>query len=127
MNEKQPNVMFKLNILEQQIKNVNAQIDSVERTMADLDSLKIDLDELKGSKEKEIMALIGRGIFIKAKIISEDLMVDVGGGRFVKKDVSETKGIITEQIEKLEKVKDELNESLMGINEELNKTVMDEQ
>ena len=70
------------------------------------------------------MAPIGRGIFIKSKLLDEELTVDVGGKNFVKKSIPDTKSILEEQIKKLEQVREELNQNLEKINEELTKTFM---
>ena len=78
------------------------------------------MEELKESTGKEIYAPVGKGIFVKAKIFSEDLNVDVGNGNFVKKSIPETKELIEEQIKKLEQVKTEMENNL----EELGKEVM---
>ena len=88
-----------------------------------MNTLSIGLDELKGSEGKEILAPIGRGIFAKTKLISEELTVDVGGGNFVKKSIANTKKIIEEQVNKLEDVKIELNDNLEKIGEEMERVV----
>jgi prefoldin subunit 5 len=60
-------------------------------------------------------------------VTSDDLIVDIGDKKFVKKSVEETQNIIDEQIKKLEEVKAELDERLNEINEELTKVFMEAQ
>ncbi|MEJ2267588.1 MAG: hypothetical protein P8X70_00745, partial [Nanoarchaeota archaeon] len=79
MEDAQQELMFKFRMFEQQIKQLQQQIQAVEQGVGELSSLDIGLDELKGSEGKEIMAPIGRGIYIKAKLLSEELTVDIGG------------------------------------------------
>lgn len=90
-------------------------------------SLSNGLDELVGKKGQEIFAPIGRGIFAKAKLESEDLNVDIGGGNFVQKNIPETKKIIEDQISKLDDVQRELEENLEKVGEEFNKMIMEAQ
>ncbi len=124
-DKNQQEVIFKLNLFEQQIKQLQAQLEAVDKTIADNIKLNEEIGGLKNSSGKEIMASIERGIFIKSKITSEDLIVDIGGKNFVKKNVGETQEIIKGQIEKLDAVKKELEENLSEVNEEMTKVFMD--
>jgi len=116
-------IIFKFQMFEQQIQQLQQQLQAVEQGIEEMTSLNLELDELKGSKDKEILAPIGRGIFAKTKLLSEELTIDVGGGNFVKKSIPEAKSIIKKQIEKLEEVKKELENNLEKISEELEKVV----
>jgi len=108
-----------LSMYEQQIQQIQQQIQAVEKGKIELKSLKIGLGGLVGSKDKEVLAPVGRGIFSETKLTSEKMLVDVGGGNFVKKTIPETQEIIEKQIKKLEEVKIELEENLQKLLEEL--------
>lgn len=127
LNAKQQELLFKFSMFEQRIQAIQQQIKAVEESAIDLDSLNLGLDELSGKMGEDILAPMGRGIFVKAKLSSEDLLVDVGGKNFVNKSISETKEIIGEQIGKLDKIKKELNEKLSEIDQELMKTIEEAQ
>jgi len=127
MDKNQEELMQKFGMYEQQIQQLQQQLESVEQAIIEMNSLVLGLDELVGSKDKEILAPIGRGIFTKTKLISEDLTVDVGGKNFVKKSIPETKKLIQTQVEKLEEVKKELEGNLEEINNELTMTFMESQ
>ena len=114
-DKKQQELILKLGMYEQQIQQVQQQLEAIEHGIVELDSLNTELDEIKGSEGKEIMAQIGRGIFIKSKILSDELIVDVGGKNFVKKTVPETQELINKQLEKLEEAKESLNNSIIEI------------
>lgn len=119
MDQKQQELIFKLSLYEQQIQQMQQQQDAVERGLQELILLSKDIDELKNSKNKEIFASIGKGIFIKSKIISEDLIVDIGNKNFVKKSVQETKELIEKQVNNLKNILKELEKSIKQINKEL--------
>ena len=127
MEADQQKLMFKLSIFEQQIRQLQQQIQAVEQGIVDISSLSLGLDDLKGSEGKEILAPIGRGIYAKTKLLSEELTVDIGGGNFVKKGIDDTKKIISEQIKKLEKVKRDLEKSLDNLGQELEKVMLEGQ
>jgi len=127
MQANQQEIMFKLSMFEQQINQLQQQIQAVEQSIIDMDTLHIGLDEIASGEGKDIFAPIGRGIFAKAKIVSEDLIVDIGGRNFVKKTVPQTKKILEEQIEKLEEVKRELDFNIDKVNDELQQTLMEAQ
>lgn len=127
MNEIPQETIFKLNMLEQQVQQIQEQLKAVERGIAEMDNLISGLDNLQGAKGKEIFAPIGRGIFARARLDSEELNVDIGGGNFVKKNIPETKKIIEEQIQKLEEVQKELEEGLKKISEEFNTLILEAQ
>ena len=127
MEKNQEELMYKLQMYEQQIQQLQQQLEAVEQAILEMNSLVMGLNELIGSKDKEILAPIGRGIFVKTKLVSEDLTVDVGGKNFVKKSVPETKKLIEYQVKKLEEVKEELNDNLEEINHELTITFMNAQ
>ena len=118
MEQNQQELMFKLSMFEQQMQQLQQQLQAVEQGMIEMSTLNLGLDELVGSKDKEIFAPIGRGIFVKAKLLSEELTVDVGGKNFVKKTIPDTKKTIDEQIKKLEDVKGDLEKSMKEMNQE---------
>ncbi|VVB83586.1 Prefoldin subunit alpha [uncultured archaeon] len=123
--QEQQELYFKFSMFERQIREIQQQIEAVEKGIIELNSLNFGLDELVGGKDKEIFAPFGKGIFVKAKLISEELNVDIGNGNFVKKNIPDTKKLIEEQIKKLEGIKKELENNLEELGKELNK-IMDE-
>jgi len=125
MDEKELIIKFKM--FEQQANHLQQQIQAIEEGINDLDRLNISLNELKESKDKEIMAPIGRGIFLKAKILSDDLLVDVGNKSLVKKSISQTQKILEKQGEKLESIKTELKQTLEILGEEITRVIQESQ
>src|SRR6056297_392631 len=121
-NEQELNQKFQE--YEQQIKQLQQQLQSVEQAIKDLGNIDNGLSELIGKKDNEILAPIGRGIYVRAKLLSEELTVDIGNKNYVKKSIPDTKKIISEQTDKLEEVKQELNQNLEEINNELTQTFM---
>lgn len=119
MDEKdQQEIMQRLGLYEQQLNQLRQQTQAVEEGVVELSSLNLGLDEVDGSDGEEILAPIGRGVFVPAKIVSKDLIVDVGNKTLVKKGIPETKKIIEEQISKLEALKKDLEKNIQEVQEE---------
>ena len=118
--------MYKLAMFEQQIQQMQQQLQAVEQGIVDLSNLNFGLDELEGGKGKEIMSPIGQGIFASAKLLSEELVVDVGGKNFVKKTIPETKHLIENQIKKLNEIKKDLQNSIDEMGKEFEKVLGEE-
>lgn len=125
--ENQQELMYKLQMFEQQMQQMQQQLQAIEQGIVDLGNLNLGLDELVGKKDKEVMTSIGKGIFAKTKLISEELVVDVGGKNFVTKSIPETKEMIIEQIGKLEEAKGILNENMEKAGHDFEKMIMDAQ
>lgn len=120
-------MMIKFSIFEQQIRQIQQQIEIIERDIMEINSLSAGMKELKGAGGKEILSPLGKNIFARTKLLSEDLIVDIGGGNFVKKSIEETRKIIGEQIKKLEKIRDELNLALENLSNEMTKMIIEAQ
>jgi len=125
LNEQE--LLFKFSMFERQINELQQQIAAVDRGILDLNSLDYGLDELVGSTGKEIFAPLGKGIFVNAKLMSEELNVDIGNGNFVKKSIPEAKELIGEQIKKLQQVKEELETNLEELGKEITQMMGDVQ
>ena len=125
--QEQQELIFKFSMYERQIRELQQQIEAIGRGIIELNSLNLGLDELVGNEGKEIYAPMGKGIFVKAKLISEELNVDIGNGNIVKKSIPETKKLIEEQMKKLEQVKKELENNLEQLGEEITGMMNDAQ
>lgn len=124
MEEKnQQEILFKLSLIEQQMQNLHSQLQAVEKGIVELETLKIGLEEFNNSKGKEIIAPLGKGIFTKAKIISDKLIVDIGNKNLIKKSVKDTQKLIVEQIGKLREAKKELDENLEATSKDAEKMI----
>tara|TARA_Y100000310_G_scaffold251425_1_gene257907 strand:- start:10657 stop:11121 length:465 start_codon:yes stop_codon:yes gene_type:complete len=118
-NQAQQELMFKLQMYEQHINQTQQQQQAVEQGVADLNDLLSGLEELRGKEGQEVMAQIGKGIFVKTKLISEELTVDIGNKSLVAKSIDDTKALIQEQLGKLGEARMELNKNLEKIQEEM--------
>jgi prefoldin alpha subunit len=112
-------------MIEHQMRSLQEQLMAVDKGIVELGSLNIGLDDLKGSSGKEIIAPLGKGIFVKTKLISEDLIVDIGNKNLIKKDIPKTQELILKQIKNLETAKKEIDKNLDLVSEEAQKVMGD--
>jgi len=126
MNEEnQQEIIARLGMIEQHMQGLQEQLSSVDKGVMELNQLKFGLDELKGSEGKEIVASIGKGIFVKTKLLSEDLIVDIGNKKLVKKNIEDTQKLIEKQVVNLEEAKKEINNNLDLVSKEAEKLIKD--
>jgi prefoldin alpha subunit len=122
--ENQQEMIMKFGAFEEQIKQIQEQTNAVEHGILELKTLHFGLDDLKGKEGKEILASLGRGLFVKANLISEEVLVDIGNQTFVKKTIEETKTTIDSQIQKLKEAQEELKKMGENINQEMTQLFM---
>jgi prefoldin alpha subunit len=122
-------IMFKLHQAHEQSKDIEGKMQIVEQQISELQKFGQTLSDLGENPNKEILAPLGKGVFIKSDIKDDKLFVDVGSGVLLKKSVDEAKNIIEEQKNRLNGMKthlimenDSLAESMRGLIEEAEKS-----
>lgn len=100
--------IFQLSMLEQEMNALAEKVQIIDQHILELQGLYFSLQELDKSKEKEILANLGKNIFVKTEIKEKKLLVDVGSKIFVKKDIPETLKIVEEQVSQLENAKNQV-------------------
>jgi prefoldin alpha subunit len=111
-------------MLDKYMQNMQQQIEAVENEINELYLLKKGIEDLENSSGKEAFSSIGKNIFIKTKIISEELLVGIGEKNFVNKSIPETAKIIGNQIEKLKIIKEEILKEINVLNKEAEKILL---
>lgn len=120
-------LLIKLSMLEQQANEQAEKIQAIDNQISELESLKLSLTKMEKSKGREMLAPLGRGIFIKTEIKDEKLFVNVGNKTIVKKTPKETEEIIESQIKEMQEVKHHLMHNIQEINHQLQSLVEEAQ
>jgi len=104
-------------MIEQQTKQFHRQLEAVAQQLMEMNSTIISLEEFgKLKPQKEIFVPINSGIFAKARLENaEELLVNVGAGIVVAKDIPSTKKIISAQVEELKQVQKRMIEELESL------------
>lgn len=114
--------LFRLSMLEQQARQIEQQLQAIEQQIIEMQLLKMNLDELKKADAKdEILASIGRNIFVKTSLKDKELFVDIGAKTIVKKSADEAKEIIDKDISRMAETRNRILEEFDAIANEINK------
>ena len=125
MNEQELNKKFEE--YEHKIMCLQEQLGAIEKSIQNMSFVGAGLEDLKGKVGEEILAAIGSGIYIKAKLVADNLLVDIGENTFVDKTIDETKNLIKAQQSKLKLTQDELDKELEKINTEITQLMLEYQ
>lgn len=117
--------IMKIQMMEQETNQLNEQLKSVDQNVAEMNDLKASLEEIESNDNKEIMANLGKRIFLPVDIRDKSLIVEVGKGNFVKKSVGDTKKIVDEESDKLMDAKNQIMGRLDELQNEMNKMIME--
>lgn len=98
--------------MRQQSEEIEKQLSFIKEQIFELEQFADNLQTLKESKEKEILAPLGKGVYVKSERLEDTFFVEVGAGVVVKKSLEDTKRIIDGQIDKFTQVKVHLVEQL---------------
>ncbi len=108
MNEINEELVARLYDFYQHSREAEEQLKIIEQQISELQRFEFSLEDLEKSKTKEILASIGKGVFIKSDIKEEKLFVDVGSGILIRKGMEEAKDIIREQNKRIGEMKIQL-------------------
>ena len=110
MNKDVQSKYIELQMLDQQIKQAQKQIELVESQVTELEAINQSLQEFSGtSAGTEILIPLSGGVFAKAELKdNKNLIVNVGAGTAVTKSIPDTCKLVTNQIDELLKVREEV-------------------
>lgn len=94
---------MRINMLGQEAEKLEQQMQLIEEQIREFNAVKTSLEGLAANdQEKEILANLGKGIFVKSKTIDNKLFINVGKEIIVRKSPGEALEIIASQLMKLE-------------------------
>lgn len=106
-------IVNEINMYNQQAELIQQQIELIQASMAEIDTLTNTLDDLKGKDSVEAFVPVGAGSFMKGNLENTDeIIISIGAGYAIKKDVEGAKAIVAGQKEDL---KDSLDKMLANL------------
>ena len=94
-------ILIQASILQRQSQELEEHLGLIEKQLEDLSEFKENVIDFSKSDNTESISTMGRGVHLKPKIISKELLVEVGAGVVLKKTPEEVSLTIEEQLEKL--------------------------
>ena len=111
--------LLELQVLDEHIKEVQQQFVLVSQKTKELNDIVEALSDLNSLKtDSEMLAQIGQGVFVKAKLgDTKDVVMNIGADTAIECSAEEAKKIIQEQATKLQsylsKIKEKLEQAAM--------------
>jgi len=120
---KQQESFLKLNLLGQEAERLEQQIQAIDQQILELNSVSGSIEEIskKTDEKTEILANLGKGVFLKTELKSKELLVNVGKDILLKKTPEETRTIIEEQLEKLASGREKILKQIEKLQESMQK------
>lgn len=115
LDEKQEKVIqqkyAELYQMDMNIQQVRQQLEAINQQMLELEAILQSLESLKKiEKGTESLCMLTPGIFVKAKITdTEKVLLNVGGGTIVEKNIDQAKEILSTQSLELKALQDDLS------------------
>lgn len=108
--KKAQELYMEFKVLEQHIKQMQAQLEAITHQLIELHSTSNSLDEFKKiNVGTEIFLPLSSGIFAKASVKdTSELLVNVGSNTVVKKDVDSAKTLIKNQLEEMKRIQNHM-------------------
>lgn len=102
-------------VLNERLKEYHQNLVSLEQGVNELKNLKEGIDSLKDAKvDEEIFVSLGQGIFVKAILKDEDLLMNVGEDVLVKKTKKGANSIIDNQIREMGSIIENLKKEIQS-------------
>jgi prefoldin alpha subunit len=124
----QQEYFMQMQMLGQEAEKCEQQMQMIDQQSIELVAVRDSIVSIKESsgkeKETEILANLGKGIFVKADLKEKDLYVNIGKDVIVKKTPDETIKIIDEQTKRMAEGKMAMTERIQQLQIEMNNLLM---
>ena len=111
-------LLNEINVYKQQGDLIQQQIELVRASIAEVDALTNTLDDLEGKDSVEAFVPVGAGSFIKGELKNTDeVIVSIGSGITVKKDVDGARETIARQKKDLEDSLDKMLANMQQVSD----------
>lgn len=113
--QKLEGIINELNVYKSQSEMLQQQVDAVQASLSEIEILESTLNEIEEKNNLSTLVPVGAGSFINAEIKNtEEIIMSIGSGVAVTKNITDAKETIFEQ-------KEELTESLNNLLDNLQK------
>lgn len=113
MEAEQQQVFMELQMMEQRMKQLDAQINAIQKQVVEMQEIISSLEAIENNSGGEMLLPVGKGIFIKNKPSSKNVLLNIGSGTIIEKDIEGTIKLINEQIKKLNEMGAEYQVDMM--------------
>lgn len=112
--------ILEIRLLESQIAKLEQQMALIDQQIMELQALQADLDAIKKVKEQDILAPLGKDVFIRSKLgPTNSVLLNVGARVMVKKDIAGAKATLEKQSQRFLEAKGEIGKEMDRIVERI--------
>jgi prefoldin alpha subunit len=112
------NLMAQINMYKSQGEIVQQQVETIQASLTEVEVLEETLNDVKGKGSLKTLVPVGAGSFMNAEISNtEDIIMSVGAGVAIKKNIDDAKETITQQKKELTQSLENMLNNLEKINQ----------
>jgi prefoldin alpha subunit len=94
--------------MEQQAREIEQNLEIVSQQIDELIGFRETLENFNASNDKEMLSMLGKGVYARTEVKEKELFVNVGANVVVKKTPGETIEVINGQVKRLKEVRMQL-------------------
>ena len=111
-----------LNMYQQQAELLQQQMEAMQATLGELESLENTVTALKEGEHLETLVPVGAGSFVNAEIKNTDeIIMSVGAGVAITKTIDDAQKTITSQKEEIREAMEKMSKNIQTLNDMINK------
>lgn len=111
-----------LNMYQQQAELLQQQMEAMQATLGELESLENTVTALKEGEDLKTLIPVGAGSFVNAEIKNTDeIIMSVGAGVAITKTIDDAQKTITSQKEEIREAMGKMSKNIQTLNDMINK------
>ena len=118
------NIMLQATQFQKQYEELSQHLEIINQQIEELEQFGKQLSSMNGAKGKELLAPVGKGVYVRTELKDEKLLVQVGAGVILKKTPEQTIETIKGQLKRLLELKVQYSTKLDQIQDQLQQMVM---
>ncbi len=116
-------LLERVQVLHQESEALEERMTFVDKQVQELTDFLGHLHVLQASSDPSFFSSVGKGVFVETRLANKRLLIDVGAGVLVKKEIREVQEIIQGQLEGLRTMRHETQTSLEELHAEFERLI----
>ncbi|MEM2947997.1 MAG: prefoldin subunit alpha [Candidatus Anstonellales archaeon] len=112
LTEEQQRILYEARVLDAQLRMLRAELDKVGLALLDLTN---SLHSVENIEVKNALVPIGGGAFVKAQVSERNILVPIGAGYLLLMDEKTAKQEVEKRIEKTKEAAEKLNDEIKKV------------
>ena len=114
--EEKEKIIYELGMIDSKARELEQQVALIDRQLQELRLVQEDIEKLSKEGKREVLMPLSSDILVRGSIAdSENVLVNVGAGVILKKNIKEAKEVIEKHEKKLSGIKEKLLDEINKI------------